>query len=174
MSFLASMTKNKGSIAVAAVASIALIGGGVWWFHTKSHPVPQRTQAAVSNPAKPSTIVLPVKASLADIQARLNKEVPTTLFAVDETMECVPAQMAKVCVIPNIFTGGCSQWVKTYVSPAISCHLKGSVTRGNISISGAGNTLNLANARYCEHHREKERSARDRRRECDRHSRCTG
>ena len=99
----------------------------------------------MSHAAQASTIVLPIKASLADIQAKLNSLVPGTLYAVDENRNaCVPAKMAKVCLLPNIFTGGCSKWGKTYISPAIDCHLNGSVTRGAISIAGTGDTLNLS------------------------------
>ncbi|MER9124257.1 DUF4403 family protein [Mesorhizobium sp. M0959] len=143
--FLTSMTKSKGSIAMAAIAAVAVIGGGVWWFQTKSRAVPPQTQAAVGNSANASTIVLPIKASLAEIQTRLNKEIPGTLYSVNEPRDaCVPAGWIDKCILYAPFSSRCIQRLKTKISPAIDCHVDGSVTRGTIQVTGSGQTLNLS------------------------------
>jgi hypothetical protein len=122
-------------------AVIALSACNPW---STSYDAPPKSEEAVEPKTKTSSIVIPISASLADLQQRLNREIPTTLYAVDENRDaCVPAQRARICVLPRPW-GGCAQWVVTNTTPAIDCNVKGSAIRGNITIGGADNVLSLS------------------------------
>jgi hypothetical protein len=91
----------------------------------------------------PSTLVLPISASLDDLQNQLNKDVPTTLYAIDQNQDaCVPAKWIDVCIVP-LLRGRCAKRLKTKISPDIDCHIEGAVNRGQIVLGGSGTTLNL-------------------------------
>ncbi|TIM78230.1 MAG: DUF4403 family protein [Mesorhizobium sp.] len=128
------------TLILTGVAALA-IGTGLWWYLAgTTQAAPPRSEMDTSNKVKESSIVLPVTASLADLQTKLNSEVPTELFTINEGRDaCVPAKWAKICVLPRPWPlKGCAQWLKTKSSPEIDCHLDGWVRRGNITVSGSG------------------------------------
>lgn len=118
--------------------SILLAGCGA------SYQEPPKATAPVTLEPRPSTIMIPIVASLDDLQGRLNAAVPNPLAVIDEKRDaCVPAKWARFCVIPKVFRSGCAQEVNTKISPEIDCKLNGAATRGDISLAGSGNTLTL-------------------------------
>jgi hypothetical protein len=88
-----------------------------------SNPAPPRVMAPADIPAAASAIAVPISAKIADLERLVNAEVPRTLVTIDEAK---PA-CAKLPVIGNV-----------------SCRLKGEVTRGRITVTGAGDTLKLS------------------------------
>lgn len=142
MSLLMRCAKNRAVqvLSLTACAAIGLVACNPW---STSYDVPPKTEDAVHAKSKSSAIVIPISAKLVDLQERLNSEVPSVLYAVNENRDaCVPAKWAKYCLIPRPF-GGCIQEAKTQITPAIDCHLKGSVTRGKITLSGSGDMLSM-------------------------------
>jgi hypothetical protein len=134
-------TRIRLSIIGVGILAIFLAGWNWPWGH--SYDAPEKTTTAVAIPTQPSSIILPIVAPLAEIQARLEQETPGELFTVDENRDaCVPAKWAKVCILPKPF-GGCAKWLKTKISPDIDCHLEGWVRRGPIAIGGSGQDLTL-------------------------------
>jgi hypothetical protein len=83
---------------------------------------------------------MPVVASLDDIEALIEKNVPPRLYAIDENKDaCVPAKQARVCLVPRLFASGCAvAETVTDISPQIDCHISGAVDRGRITIGGTG------------------------------------
>lgn len=143
MSLLLGYAKNRRVqvFSLTVFAAFGLVACNPW---STSYDVPPKTEAAVHAIAKSSAIVIPISAKLSDLQERLNSEIPSVLYAVDEGRDgCVPAQWAKYCLIPRPFVGGCIQEAKTQITPAIDCHLKGSVTRGKITLGGSEDRLSL-------------------------------
>ncbi|WP_157785550.1 DUF4403 family protein [Sinorhizobium fredii] len=142
MSLLMRCAKNRAVqvLSLTASAAIGLVACNPW---STSYDVPPKTEDAVHAKSKTSAIVIPISAKLVDLQERLNSEVPSVLYAVNENRDaCVPAKWAKYCLIPRPF-GGCIQEAKTQITPAIDCHLKGSVTRGKITLGGSGDMLSM-------------------------------
>lgn len=107
---------------------------------------PPQTHDAIDVPTKPSSIIVPVTISMADLQAQANAQIPTTLYSIDQNQDgCVPAQWINVCVLPRPWPlHGCAQYLKTKGTPAIDCHLQGSVTRRNVTVGGSGANLTLS------------------------------
>jgi Domain of unknown function (DUF4403) len=139
-----SLTSRWITICLLGLIAVAGLGGAFWWWNLQSYKPPPQTRDSVELTSRSSSIVIPIIASLAEIQSKLNNSIPTTLYSVDEGLNgCVPAQRAKVCILPNIFTGGCSQWVVTDVTPAIDCHLSGQVSRRAIVVGGSGQNVAL-------------------------------
>jgi hypothetical protein len=105
-------------------------------------------------PARDSTVVVPVSISISQLRAKLNAEVPTRIYSIDEDRDaCVPKQTAKVCLLPHpeisffghkVQDASCGQWLITDVSPAVDCHLSGAVDRGDIQLTASGSTLNVS------------------------------
>jgi hypothetical protein len=130
----------RRSSAVLLIAALTLVGL-IWWFWSvRSYDRPAQTHDEVELTARTSSIVIPTSISLSDIQAKINAAVPATLYSIDENMNgCAPAKMATICIIPR------SKCIKTYITPAIDCHLSGSATlRGPISARASGANLTLA------------------------------
>jgi hypothetical protein len=105
-----------------------------------------RTRDPIDLPERSSSIVVPVTVSLADLQTAANKQIPITLYSIDQNQDaCVPAQWINTCVLPRIWPAhGCAQYLKTKATPAIDCHLDGQITRRNVTVGGSGTTLALS------------------------------
>lgn len=128
-----------GFVGLAVVLALA------WWWTAKSHEQPPRTADIIQVLPHQSSFAIPVSAKLSDIESKLNSSIPATLYSIDEGLsDCVPPQWIDKCIVPNIFTGGCSQHLKTIITPGIDCHLSGAVTRrGSVSVAGAGQNIAL-------------------------------
>lgn len=118
-----------------------------------SNDPPPKYDSPIKLVSRPSTIVIPIAVSLDDLQARINEEVPNPLATVDQKLkECIPAQYVEVCLVPKL---KCKYLVKCRkvecavkelrpkVTPDVSCHLKGNVTRGEIALNGEAQTLSM-------------------------------
>ncbi len=132
-----------------AGVAIAVLGiaGVVVSMHRQHYQGPPRTAEPVGDLGRSSSLVLPVVASLDALQAQLNAQAPTDLYAIDESRSsCISAQTAQVCVMPRprSFGGGCMKWATTTLSPAVDCRITGKVTRGTFAIVGDGDTLRLS------------------------------
>ncbi|WP_157215777.1 DUF4403 family protein [Flavisphingomonas formosensis] len=94
------------------------------------NPAPPREEGPAVFPQQVSTIVIPVSARLADLEARVNQRVPTELWQIDRyEQHCVPAQRVKIL----------GRDVK--LTPALGCRIVGQVRRGTIRLGGSGDKL---------------------------------
>lgn len=117
-----------------------------------SNPAPPRLTSVSPIQPQSSTIVVPISASIADLEAQLNAEVPQTLVEIDKQTECVKAARVTACVVPKLECKGlkcrktgCEVGLDdAKVTPDISCRIVGQVTRGPISLSGSGDVIRLA------------------------------
>ena len=113
-----------------AATALALLAAGCG--RNGGTPAPARDTSPADLPDRTSTIVVPVSASLAELEAGLNARVPTALWSIDRReKKCVPAQRVKVLGI------------RAKVLPDIACRIVGQVTRGRMRLSGQGNRLIL-------------------------------
>ena len=86
-------------------------------------PAPPRVEDAARLPAESSTIVVPLAAPLAELEAAIKRELPRRLWAIDRHLD----QCARVKVIGKL-----------------GCQVVGQVTRGRIRLSGRGDRLLIA------------------------------
>jgi Domain of unknown function (DUF4403) len=87
-----------------------------------SNPAPPRVTAPADIPAQSSAIAVPISASVADLAALLNDEIPKRLVTIDEQKR------------------GC---IKLPVIGGVPCRLQGEVRRGPIAVDGNGDVLTL-------------------------------
>lgn len=130
-----------GLACVAVVVAMVFVSGGG---RQGSTAAPPRDDTPIQVAQRPSTIVVPISASLMALQARLNAQVPNQLFAIDEARDqCLAPQYTQVCI--GVTLGGACRGrsVRTQITPAIPCHIRGNVDRGPIQLSGAGATINV-------------------------------
>src|SRR5712671_128150 len=120
--------------AIAAFVVVGALGIFVWWLQTESYQGPAKTEERVGDLGRSSTMVIPITASLDEIQTKLNEQIPSALYTIDENRDdCVPAQWVEYCLIPRPWPfSGCIQTAKTQVTPSIDCHVDGAATRGAI------------------------------------------
>ncbi|RDE06555.1 DUF4403 family protein [Sphingomonas aracearum] len=94
------------------------------------NPAPPRVDGPAVLPRQVSSIVVPVSAPLADVEAALEQSVPRTLWRIDRYEEkCVPAQRVDLGI------------AKVKVLPTLGCRITGQVRRGRIRLSGRGSQL---------------------------------
>ena len=140
-----SFATNRNICTVTVMASILCLNA--LNSHSLAQSVaPPHTRDPIDLPEKSSSIIVPVAVSLADLQIAANKQIPTTLYSIDQNQDaCVPAQWINTCVLPRIWPAhGCAQYLKTKATPAIDCHLDGQITRRNVTVGGSGTTLALS------------------------------
>jgi hypothetical protein len=88
---------------------------------------PPRADDPVPVPAGASLIAVPVEADAAILRRMVEREVPETLWQIDQRFErCVPPQRIKLL----------GQRIK--LAPKIGCRVVGKVTRGRITLRGEG------------------------------------
>ncbi|MFZ4690137.1 MAG: DUF4403 family protein [Polymorphobacter sp.] len=115
------MTDRRWLLALALL--LAGCGGN------DGNPAPPRLTAAADVPVRQSHVVVPVSLEIPALEARLNAEIPKSLYKIDrQESACVAGQRIG----------------KTKVTPDIGCRIVGTVTRGPIRLSGEGKTLQLA------------------------------
>lgn len=96
------------------------------------NPAPPRIVAPIVFPRQASTIVVPVSASLAELEAGLNAAAPRVLWRIDERKpRCLAGRrvdlgIGKVALIPDI-----------------ACRIVGAVARGRIAVAGRGERLTI-------------------------------
>src|SRR6188474_672720 len=80
-----------------------------------------------------STLVVPIDLSLDDLQAALERKAPHKLWSIDKpNQKCIGGQRVRVF------------GANVKVTPDIDCRIVGEVTRGAISLAGAGNRLTIS------------------------------
>lgn len=100
------------------------------------NPAPPRIDIPLPIPPLTSTIAVPVSISLDDLEATINKELPQTLWSIDERLpKCIPGQRVTIKLL-GIDKGK--------ITPDIPCRVRGSAVRGRARVTGAGEVLTLA------------------------------
>ncbi|WP_254602645.1 DUF4403 family protein [Sphingomonas bacterium] len=93
-------------------------------------PAPPRVDTPARLPAESSTIVVPVTAPLADIEAALDGQLPRVLYSINQHLDqCVPAQRVNLGI------------AHLKVLPQLGCQIVGAVKRGRVTLSGRGDRL---------------------------------
>ena len=87
---------------------------------TTEVPAPPRVETPAELPVENSTIVVPISAPMAELQAAISRELPRRLWSIDKHLD----QCAKVKLIGKL-----------------GCQVVGQVTRGPIRLSGRGDRL---------------------------------
>ncbi|NJC09438.1 DUF4403 family protein [Polymorphobacter fuscus] len=112
---------------------------------------PPRVTTATPIVPPTSTIVIPISARIADLEAALNAEVPHIVHEIDKQTTCLKAARVTACVVPKLKCKGlkcektgCSVGLdNARITPDISCRIVGEVTRGPIRLAGSGNVIDL-------------------------------
>ncbi len=93
-------------------------------------PSPPRADDPVPTPSGSTQISVPVAADATILRRVVEREVPKTLWSIDQRFErCVPPQRVKVL----------GQRIK--IAPKIGCRVVGQVTRGAITLRGEGSEI---------------------------------
>jgi len=113
----------------AAVAVVALLAG---CSRSTSNPAPPRVDTPVNIPDQSSTVVVPVTSSLDHLARGLNQQIPRALWRIDQHKDaCIPAQRVDIGI------------AKLKVLPKLGCRIVGQVTRGAMTLSGKGETIDI-------------------------------
>ncbi|TPE60539.1 DUF4403 family protein [Sandaracinobacter neustonicus] len=113
---------------------------------------PPRATGAAEIPVSTSRVTVPISASLSDLEAMLNAEVPEVLQRIDQQEQaCIPAQHVNLCLKHVRPCKGeecrnvpCKLGTKSAkISPSISCRIVGEIRRGRIHLSGEGERIHL-------------------------------
>ena len=100
--------------------------------HDVSAPAPPRVDGAPDFPLEPSTIVVPISASLDDVQAAIEQQTPKKLWAIDQHVDaCVPAQRVNLGI------------ARLKILPTLGCRIVGDVVRGPLRLAGSGDRLTI-------------------------------
>ena len=100
--------------------------------HTVSAPAPPRLNGKPDFPLETSTIVVPISASLADVQAAIERQTPKRLWSIDQQIDaCVPAKRV------NFGIGTLK------ILPRLGCRIVGDVVRGPLTLGGHGDRLTI-------------------------------
>ena len=122
------LTRPFRSTAAPSLVALALAGCS----HKGGNSAPPRVETAADLPSETSTIVVPVSAPLADLEAAINRETPTRLWQIDQHQDaCVPAKHVNLGI------------AKVKVVPDLGCRIVGQVIRGPVTLAGSGSTLRL-------------------------------
>lgn len=90
---------------------------------------PPRADDSIEVPAQNSTIAVPVEADLSNLATQLSREIPRTLWRINQPNQtCVPSEKVKIAFVK----------IKT---PKIECDIVGTVTRGAMTIDGRGQDI---------------------------------
>lgn len=99
---------------------------------TGGNSAPPQVTTPADLPGETSTIVVPVAASLDQLQRTLDAELPRRLWRIDQRVErCVPAQRVDLGI------------AKVKVLGDLGCRVVGQVVRGPVRLSGSGDRLRI-------------------------------
>ena len=94
---------------------------------------PPRVETPAELPTQSSTILVPVSASLASLEASVNARTPVKLWQIDKHEDkCVPGKSVKLF----------GKQVK--VTPTLGCRIVGQVMRGRMKLGGSGDVLTIS------------------------------
>ncbi len=100
--------------------------------HTVSAPAPPRVDDAPNFPLETSSIVVPISASLDDVQAAIEQQTPKRLWGIDQYLDaCVPAKRVDLGI------------GKLKIVPRLGCRIVGEVVRGPLTLGGSGDRLTI-------------------------------
>jgi hypothetical protein len=117
---------------IARLAALALVLSAVGCSRNAGNTAPPRVTSEADFSRQNSTVVVPLAASLDDVEAALERELPRELYRIDEERpDCVPAQRVNLGI------------ARVKLVPRLSCRIVGRVTRGLIELSGQGDTLDI-------------------------------
>ena len=108
-----------------------LLAGGC--SHSVHSPAPPKVSSAPDFPLQTSTIVVPISASLDDLQRALDQQIPHRLWGIDKQLDkCVAGKRVDIGI------------AKVKVVPTLGCRVVGQVTRGKLTLGGSGDRLTIA------------------------------
>ena len=111
------------------VAPVLLVAG---CSHNVSAPAPPRVEGAPDFPLETSTIVVPISASLNDVQTAIEQQTPKKLWSIDQHLDaCIPAKRVDLGI------------GKIKILPKLGCQIVGQVVRGPLTLGGAGDRLTI-------------------------------
>lgn len=147
---------------VPLVCTLAFVVSGCT--RDASNAAPPRLNENVPFEARSSVITMPISVSLAQLEDTLNQKVPKELYKLDEDKEdCTPD--VEQCLVPKLVHDGstcglsvfghCKLWLprikksgcvagQLKIIDGLDCHLKGTVSRGNILVRGDQRTLSVS------------------------------
>src|SRR3954464_3063776 len=120
-------------IALVALLLLGAIGALVAWLWLRfPHEAPPRATDRIVVPPQRSVIAVPISAPLSGLGKALEAAVPRALWTIDQPGQgCGPSSKVKV-----LFAH-----IKT---PTIKCRIVGRVTRGALTLSGRGQTIQIS------------------------------
>ena len=109
----------------ATIAAALLVAG---CSHQVRSPAPPRITGKPDFAIQTSRIVVPIAASLDDVQRAVDASVPKTLWRIDQHLDaCVPAKRIG----------------KLAITPKLGCRIVGQVVRGPVTLGGRGDRLTI-------------------------------
>ena len=117
---------------IAGVLLLAILAMRMVWVANtiKEYPAPLRVETPLDFVPDDSVVVANISAPLDTVSSRLEVALPKTLVALDERVEeCIPREEVSAL------------GVDLFKTPRLGCNLKGEITRGRITLAGAGDTL---------------------------------
>ncbi|WP_294358681.1 DUF4403 family protein [uncultured Sphingomonas sp.] len=91
---------------------------------------PPKVTGGITMPEQPSTVVVPVGASLDELERGLDQRTPRELWTIDRHLNaCIKAKRVDLGI------------AKLKVTPDLGCRITGTVTRGPVQIGGRGDRL---------------------------------
>ena len=116
------------------------------------YPAPERIETPFVPPQRISTISVPVRFDLDQLEGAINRATPQALWSIDEQRTCAAPARATLCLkhVRPCKGAECRDipckigFKRAAVTPTISCRIVGQVTRGPIRMSGRGETIMLA------------------------------
>lgn len=116
-----------GTVSLMAASSVLMLAA---CDRDAGNSAPPRVRTPAALPQQSSTIVVPISGSLASIATTLDRELPRSLWKIDERKPaCVAAKRVDIGI------------AKLKLVPRMSCRIVGAVTRGRPRLSGHGDTL---------------------------------
>lgn len=89
-------------------------------------------EGAPDFPLETSSIVVPIAASLDDVQAAIERQTPKRLWGIDQQVDaCVPAKRVDLGI------------GKLKVLPTLGCRIVGDVVRGPLTLGGSGDRMTI-------------------------------
>lgn len=113
---------------------------------------PPRVNDSAEVPILTSRLLVPIKADLSQLEAHLNREIPTTLYSIDqEENVCIPSARVNLCLRHARPCRGeecrnvpCRVGRRDVaITPTLRCRIVGTVTRERIRLTANGDVIHL-------------------------------